>query len=884
MAVISTPEAVFLQIHQSLCGSSYQSKQKHKLATGQAGLSRHNEMVAEIIDDIFTTLGLDPQVGSDALMNLTDMYGANKAFELGTWTYEADERQVVWHMLGHNYIPGIARIAANWNLPETISKDMPAGRFWYLPDVVEKDGKRHLNMPVSQIVDWLLDLLEMPMEHFAAERGDSVQDDLLFEMIRSLYKWKDGTLPDLSTLDRYFPDTMKIDYRGVFRVDVTQPLAARFKEALEFIKHKGLTATTLHMEISINALERIENILDGNADEDEQENFIDLLARRYAPPTPKTIRQRLLIARMVQNGYTRLRKKLFPDVANDCSDPAENKLLQLFELYKVVYNLTVQAFSERGDLGEAAENQWFEEQLPQNLKTELCLSILPSQFGASGQLHGEMASRRFSRMRSGEDLVNHLWLNEADARLDVEFWQDFFTGHDRAEELALALRRGSPTKTLESEDSFDVLWLMLGLEKLRQKARDAIITRLHETASTTAQAAQVLLSEIEYSLNSGNRKSVDALLANAKAHDGYEIWKGPFLHLEGKHLLKCNDFKGAAKCFRAASKDCLIRNYGPLRGYLAKDLFATEIADQKLIPENHEKYYREILHYGQHGENELASLEDMARFVSDYFWHKLYTPYPNVEARKPILEKEANERIAPVFTYIIESNMDGLNAWIRENKALFIKQFHSATGDSVLMLLMKMWTSFRKKGLPDVSVRKFEKAFRKAILMFVSTTPQQLQIADFKGQTPLMLAAEHGDAVLMKSMIKAGADPLLQDYQGKSALNAAIATGSVDVIDALLEHPECVKKTTIDGATPAHTTIRAGDIKTLKRLLSITPELAEAASVEGTPVELAKALLEDPAKLQHLRTQTKQSARRCTTPDKLRECIDFLQAIQPKID
>ena len=47
---------------------------------------------------------------------------------------------------------------------------------------------------------------------------------------------------------------------------------------------------------------------------------------------------------MVQDGYIRLLKTLCPGTDPPCADPQQNKLLQLFALYKLVYNLTIDAW------------------------------------------------------------------------------------------------------------------------------------------------------------------------------------------------------------------------------------------------------------------------------------------------------------------------------------------------------------------------------------------------------------------------------------------------------------------------------------------------------------------------------------------------------------
>ena len=85
----------------------------------------------------------------------------------------------------------------------------------------------------------------------------------------------------------------------------------------------------------------LEEVLRGQADKATQATFIHHLAEHYAKPKMHTIRQRLRVARMVQDGYIRLLKTLCPGTDPLCTDPQQNKLLRLFAMYKWVDNLTI---------------------------------------------------------------------------------------------------------------------------------------------------------------------------------------------------------------------------------------------------------------------------------------------------------------------------------------------------------------------------------------------------------------------------------------------------------------------------------------------------------------------------------------------------------------
>ena len=155
MSTLPSFESILLQVHQSLGCTPYQTALKRDFATGQKQLSHHKEMADKIFDAIFDALDLDQQARGDIMHNVLDLANFNKNLELNSWTFAADKSQVLWMLLGYSYAPSIARMAAFWNLDEALDKGMPGGRFWYLPEPREVDGKPSLYLPVAQVVDWL---------------------------------------------------------------------------------------------------------------------------------------------------------------------------------------------------------------------------------------------------------------------------------------------------------------------------------------------------------------------------------------------------------------------------------------------------------------------------------------------------------------------------------------------------------------------------------------------------------------------------------------------------------------------------------------------------------------------------------------------------------
>lgn len=906
MSTLPLTEAILLEIHQSLGCPSYPTTKKNKFATGQDRLEAHKAMGEEILHAIFDALDMDPRARMDAIDNLTEFGNVYKYLELNTWTFAADERQILWMLLGYFYMPGLARRAAFWNLGEALDKSMPGGRFWYLPEPRVADGKSSLYLPVAQVVDWLLDLLGMPLEEFAGKRSKSLEgaDDKSSEtLMRSLYNWRKETTPNPASFKEYFPDELQVKFKGAFTLDNSRSPAEQFADALAFVMRKRLAADQLRLEIPMTQPGRLEAILDGSADEDEKAAFVACLVRRYAAPSPHTIRQRLLFARMVQSGYERLLKHLCPGVDSQCADAQQNKLLQLFAIYKFAYNMTIDAWRNCRDQGEAAENAWFEEHLPPTERHGLFLSILPSRRETANLELAHLLTRHFSEVQAGAELENHLGLDAESAlpiiKRNAERAVAIADEINTEQQLVERMRSASPWRVLQGEQRYWVVSQVAHHADLGPRAKEAAIQRLRELAVTPALTVQTILLELDAYLN-GERKQrpkdtrarVQALLDEAEASEGYALWKAAILQYKAKHLLACNDFEGAGKLFREALEAGLARNYGRLRGEVARDCLATAVANQRLIPESHEKYYREMLAGGMVEDSEIPSIEDAARWAGDYFWSTLYKPYPGIERLEPLARKKVEESIR----LLMVGDQQGLLAWMERNRSKLNSQLPLVTGDSLLMHWIKGHSHFLQR-LPQLrqmtpgelqgELQRFAtmlEHWHQAIGLLAQKAPKQLNIADFKKQTPLMLMAEAGDTELVRIMLQAGADPEMQDWQGMTALHSAIKSGVDSCVDALLDHPCRLDKLTCDGQSPLHTAAWTGNLHATRRLLQLAPELAWQRNSQGmTPLERVEYLIENPQALQMLGEELRRNGRRCASKRELEEIVSLLEQVAPVV-
>ena len=419
------------------------------------------------------------------------------------------------------------------------------------------------------------------------------------------------------------------------------------------------------------------------------------------------------------------------------------------------------------------------------------------------------------------------------------------------------------------------------------RARETAIKRLYELADTPELQCGPILLDLARYLN-GERinrpkdscELVQKLIDQVESSPAYHLWEAPFLQYKAKHLLSCNDFTSAGKLLREALNTVSQRGYGKLKGEVARDCLAVEVANQKLIPNNHERYYREMLAGGMVTGEDIPSIEDTARWASEYFWQTLYKPYPGFEVLKPRAEIASKKIFDELSTLFDKGDKEEVLAWIKKNRKILASSLPDVRGDSVLMLLIKLHRqshSFLEligQTLPDVKQNK--KSIQRVDYMLTNWceslgliaqhAPKQINIADFKGQTPLMLMAEYGDSQMVKVFLDAGADPDRQDYRGMTALHSAIKSGDNGCVDTLLDHPCAIDKVTIDDRTVLHTAAWTVNFHAAERLLKIAPELIWKKDVHGlTPLELAEALFEQDEAREMLERALREEGRSCPT-------------------
>jgi hypothetical protein len=190
---------------------------------------------------------------------------------------------------------------------------------------------------------------------------------------------------------------------------------------------------------------------------------------------------------------------------------------------------------------------------------------------------------------------------------------------------------------------------------------------------------------------------------------------------------------------------------------------------------------------------------------------------------------------------IAAGNWGGLKAWFKANGPLHRAHLKEVRGDTVLTLWLKTW------GM-GVLPGEFRQHLLQAVEMLLEAWPKQVNLSDFKGQTPLMLAADSGlDHVLESLLKRAEIDVNAQDYLGRTALHAAVTGNSNAGVRMLLERqPDMTLVTLGEGQTALHTAVRMGRLEAATLIKDEFPFLMACRNAAGkTPAEQCEEALQE---------------------------------------
>jgi hypothetical protein len=174
----------------------------------------------------------------------------------------------------------------------------------------------------------------------------------------------------------------------------------------------------------------------------------------------------------------------------------------------------------------------------------------------------------------------------------------------------------------------------------------------------------------------------------------------------------------------------------------------------------------------------------------------LYAPYPGERAEEPLARRHTEAIIGTeTMELVLHADWEGLDAWMGRNAELRDKRLRHVRGETVLMTWLGGLYRFRTRTSRIQEVGPIEEVapiantlarnLREAIQRLVKKWPKLVNLADFKKQTPLLLAARNGDAAMVDVLLEAGADAEWLDLQGNAAMDLALASGVSLCVEAL---------------------------------------------------------------------------------------------------
>jgi Ankyrin repeats (3 copies) len=897
MPAFPTLESLLLRAHQALgvAGDGSKLKTDDKALFADIGLSeeRQRAITARLLADIQSVFDLDDESNAYFFKHLIEWSNHHKHLELNTWTAGASDRQIAWYLASRSIIPPVAQVLAFWDLDGALAPGMPTGQFWFLPTVDSATGR--LELPLPKVVDWLIDLYGLPIsqvQHHLGSDEDAKggrQDFLL----RNLYNWKAGKLPRVASISDMFPTEDAVAqakaFRGAFTPDPSTPIDRVLAEAFEFIRRKEIAAEKLSQQIAFPNVGRLSAVLGGSGTVDENDHFVRALRARYAVPSQQTIRQRMLMARAVQSAYLSICEALCPEVEPSSTDPSRNKVLQLLSVFTRVFNLTISAHGQASGAIEEEEDRVFEASLTPFERHDLLLAIVPSRKHVSHLQVPSQWSRRFMRMSADDPLEDLMpthpdgierFVQTAVVRLIQEEDED-----RRVAEVADRCQRSSPWRALQDQ-GFDVLRRIVGMDGMPPRARTLACERLLEVAEVPAQKAEAALQLALNLLASEDRdrsaavaSRVDGLLGLARdalAGTHHELL---LLATEAKQMLRKGQLKAAQDQYRKALAACSNWGCGRLRGEIARDLLALEVADAALPTEEHSavgRYYRNMVAFGMF-EAGAPGLEDTAIWAHDYFWKDLFKPYqgtPSIRASQTI---KSQGLLLQFARRIMQDSGFNVQAWLDQNRKVLSKpRLRDVRGDSALTFLLKFMANLRDLAPPELVER-----MRSFLLALIAAWPEQVNMSDFKAQTALMLAANDGEVKIVRSLLSGGEDVDAQDYLGRTALHSAVTGGSLSCVELLLAAGPDIQRTTFDESQSVlHTAVRIGDLQIVSALAHALPELLTATNMHGdTPRAEAQSVLDHYD--QYRSMMERQTSRSPATRSAMMEIVALLQRLDP---
>lgn len=485
-------------------------------------------------------------------------------------------------------------------------------------------------------------------------------------------------------------------------------------------------------------------------------------------PSTQDIRRLFICARALETGWKDLVATLTPDVDPHVADPMRNKALQLVELFRLAYEVTIAPQTDDPTLADVA----FRNALPEWLARGPFHPILFA--------HGGELSR-------GDDCAK---------RLSLKFME---------------LTKGAPLQDIFQDAAYD-------------GPAEALIDASAVTEREQMQQCLEAGLSAWHSTHPDRARIVRSALAQARHNPRSAEFEADILCLEALDRLSRGDFEAAGKILDHGMHVCATGSFGSARLDIARLSLGLSVAGNAFNQNEFEAAFRVILmcpsdEEAVHWDLGVAPIEYSMRQaaveLSDRFWKGAVKPYPGVRIDHPLTE---NDSIFKEFFHLLDSHADEpqLQAFLRKHKTTLKRKLHDVRGDTFFLMTMKMvhgraaqtqaCASFPIGHVlaTQMNLPTYAASLRKTHNLLASLLPTDgLNARDYLGQTPLMLAADHGNGDLVRILIEKRVDLDAQDALGRTALHAAVKANSVTCFALLLGTGANSALKTFDGKTPA---------------------------------------------------------------------------------
>lgn len=822
MSFLPNPESVLLNLYQWAGSPSQATVSKQRFVAHDMKLTNYQAFLRTLLTGLANQFELDDE--QSELWQFYFLQFANQLYDFNQkiHSYKANEQQVNWEVLARFHLPQIGRWLGLLCVDGQISPDFVQ----LLPQY--DDEQKALRLPVQLAMDWLFHHYGDTLEHFANVRCEQFPNAGFKEkdsILRNLYHWKNGKLPDANSIKSYFPDELELGF-----VSDNPPT----------MKH--IRQTFLLARVFQAAFMKAHEYFSPNADIHSS----DLHANKAY--------QLVYIGKYIFDltvfAYQKFNNKKQADIWFD---------EQLGNYGKAVF-AHILNYHENDEMTQFSQSVGFK---------------IPDDF-ARKTIHFETLNRYFMSLTGTEELSDFFDISP-DKNLKIQqdkihLYQTYKRNANEYLMMLLALNPitaktlgvfRQPETLLKECDNLAVIKGLLGsgIFVAHKQISRLLIERAEQLSQTPDDELFVIQSKLHRYLYTDQRKNdknapnrVKALLEQAVNHPSFPHKKAQIHHYQARDALSRNDFQAAKQFYRQALEASKTGCYGDWRGRVGLDLLTLETLDKKLNHNNHETYYRDMLVGGVFNcfmKVDLpATLEDTVEqlLLDGNHWETMYIPYYGFENQSIQIDKNVSHIMQTFFKLISDEPYfeNKVIDWIKQHKKVLAKPLPSVEGGNALMSLLKLISKLKKSNdlIHRQEINKMIFAMRRAVFLLVQYVPESLDNRDFKQQNPLMFPAEWADFDLIDLMLKQGARPDTLDYQGMTPLHAIIKTHSQSCFDLMLSvNPDLMVKTT-DGQTLLHTASKFGNVYAVENLVKREPQLKnEKDFYDEIPLEQAERVL-----------------------------------------